>query len=63
MVVAEAMKKANSVDPKKFAPAMATVSYKGIAGSYEFDQNRDLKNSPVTVYRFTNSVPVAVKTY
>jgi branched-chain amino acid transport system substrate-binding protein len=63
MVVAEAMKKANSVDPKKFAPAMAAVSYKGIAGSYEFDQNRDLKNSPVTVYHFTNSVPVPVKTY
>ena len=63
MVIAEAMKKANSVDPKKFAPAMAAVNYKGIAGTYEFDSNRDLKNSPVTVYDFKNGNPVPVKTY
>jgi len=63
MVVAEAMKKANSVDPKKFAPAMAAVNYKGIAGTYEFDSNRDLKNSPVTVYDFKSGNPVPVKTY
>lgn len=63
MVIAEAMKKANSVDPKKFASVMASVNYKGIAGTYEFDTNRDLKNSPVTVYHFKNGAPVAVKTY
>lgn len=63
MVIAEAMKKADSVDPKKFAPAMASVNYKGIAGAYEFDSNRDLKSSPVTVYHFKNGNPVAVKTY
>jgi len=63
MVIAEAMKKANSIDPTKFAPAMATVSYHGIAGTYEFDKNRDLKNSPVTVYHFSHDMPVPVKTY
>jgi len=63
MVIAEAMKSANSVEPTKFAPAMAAVSYHGIAGTYEFDKNRDLKNSPVTVYRFSNEMPVPVKTY
>lgn len=63
MVIAEAMKKANSVEPKKFAPMMASINYKGIAGTYEFDANRDLKNSPITVYHFKNGEPAPVKTY
>lgn len=63
MVIAEAMKKADSVEPKKFVSAMTAANYKGIAGTYEFDSNRDLKNSPVTVYHFKNGEPVAVKTY
>ncbi len=63
MVIADAMKKSNSLDPKIFAPAMAGVSYHGIAGTYEFDSNRDLKSSPVTVYGFKNGNPSPIKTY
>ena len=63
MVIAEAMKKADSVEPKKFAPAMASINYKGVAGSYEFDSNRDLKHSPVIVYHYEKGELVPVKTY
>lgn len=62
-VIAAAMQKANSTDPVKFAPALAAISYKGIAGMYEFDAKRDLKNSPTIVYTFKDGEMVPVKTY
>jgi len=62
-VIAAAMQKANSTDPVKFAPAMAAINYKGIAGTYEFDSKRDLKSSPTIVYNFKAGEMVPVKTY
>jgi ABC-type branched-subunit amino acid transport system substrate-binding protein len=63
MVIAEAMKKANSVEPKQYAPALASIKFQGVAGSYEFDSNHDLKSSPVTVYQFKNGEPSPVTSY
>jgi branched-chain amino acid transport system substrate-binding protein len=62
-VIAAAMQQANSTDPVKFAPALAAIRYKGIAGMYEFDVKRDLKDSPTIVYTFKNGEMVPVKTY
>ncbi|MBB5199563.1 ABC-type branched-subunit amino acid transport system substrate-binding protein [Glaciimonas immobilis] len=63
MVVAAAMKAANSVEPKQYVTALAKIKYKGVAGEYEFDANRDLKQSPVTVFRFKDGLPVALTSY
>ncbi len=63
MLIAQAMKEANSVEPKKYVSAMEKIHYKGVAGSYEFDANHDLKQSPVTVYRFKAGVPEALTSY
>ena len=63
MVVAQAMKEANSVEPKQYVAALAKIKYKGVAGMYEFDANRDLKQSPVTVFRFKDGLPVALTSY
>lgn len=63
MLIAEAMKKANSIEPKQFGPALAKISYKGVAGQYDFDDKHDLKQSPVTVYRFKDSLPVPLTSY
>lgn len=63
MLIAEAMKKANSVEAKDFAPVMASMSYKGIAGQYEFDKYHDLKSSPVTVYQFKSGSPIPLQSY
>ena len=38
-------------------------SYKGAAGTYEFDAQRDLKSSPVTVFNFKAGPPNAVTSY
>ena len=63
MLIAQAMKQSNSVEPKTFGPALAKISYKGVAGQYDFDENHDLKQSPVTVYRFKDGLPVPLTSY
>ena len=63
MLIAEAMKAANSVEPKQYGPALAKIKYKGVAAAYEFDDKHDLKQSPVTVFQFKGGEPVAVTSY
>ncbi len=58
LMIAEAMKKANSTDPAKFGPVLATLKYSGVVGDYEFDVGHNLKNAPVTIYRFKGGEPV-----
>lgn len=53
-IIAKAMQQANSVEPKQYRTALAAISQQGVAGSYQFDGKRDLKNSPITVYSFKN---------
>lgn len=59
-IIAKAMQKANSVEPKQYRAALAALNQQGVAGTYQFDGNRDLKNSPITVYTFKNGQPVAL---
>jgi branched-chain amino acid transport system substrate-binding protein len=63
MAIANAMKKANSVEPAKYAPVLASGKYQGVAGVYEFDRHHDLKDSPVTVYRFEGGAPTPLTSY
>lgn len=46
------MKKAGSVEPAKYLPALKTVSFKGVSGNIVFDAKGDLKNGAITVYQF-----------
>ena len=62
-LVAETMRKAGSVEPEKYAPLLAQASYKGVAGTYEFDANHDLKSSPVTIFQFKNGRPDPLANY
>ena len=56
------MKKANSVDPAKFAPEMFNVSFKGATGQVEFDAKGDRKNAEMTIFKLQNGkvVPIAI---
>ena len=63
MVIAQAMKEANSIEPKVYGPVLAKIKYKGVAGTYAFDDKHDLKQSPVTVFRFNAGMPVALTSY
>jgi ABC-type branched-subunit amino acid transport system substrate-binding protein len=59
-LIAAAMQKANSVEPKQYLPALSAITYQGVVGSYQFDEKRDLKDSPITIYSFKNGQPVPV---
>jgi branched-chain amino acid transport system substrate-binding protein len=52
MVLAEAMKKANSTEPAKYLPELAKTKYKGVIGDIEFDANGDMKNGTLTLYTY-----------
>ncbi len=46
----EAMKKANSVDPAKYLPELAKISYEGATGKIEFDEKGDRKDAEMTIF-------------
>ncbi len=60
--VIEAMKKANSTDPAKFAPEIFNVSFTGATGKVEFDAKGDRKGAEVTIFRMKDGkiAPVAI---
>ncbi len=45
-----AMKKANSVDPAKYLPELAKISYEGATGKIEFDDKGDRKDAEMTIF-------------
>jgi branched-chain amino acid transport system substrate-binding protein len=63
MMYAQAMQKANSIDPQKVAAVIGSGSYKGIAGTYAFDERGDMKQSPVTIFTFKGGQPVPLTSY
>lgn len=61
MVLIDAMKRANSTDPKVYASALASTHYAGITGPIEFAANGDNRNGEVWVYQVKKGelVPVS----
>lgn len=49
MLVADAMKRANSVEPSRFLPLLASTRYKGVTADFAFDERGNLKHAPVTI--------------
>src|SRR6478736_2734586 len=49
MVIAAAMKAANSTDPAKYLPALAKINYKGVTADIAFDKNGDLTKGLLTI--------------
>ncbi|MET0193068.1 MAG: hypothetical protein ABW200_06820, partial [Hyphomicrobiaceae bacterium] len=53
MVMADAMVKAGSADPKVYLPVLAKTSgYKGVTGNISFDEKGDIKNGALTLYTY-----------
>ena len=63
MMFADAMKKSGSVDPVKVNAEIRKGSFKGVAGTYSFDEKGNMKQSPVTVFTFKNQQPVPLTSY
>ena len=52
MVMADAMKRADSVDPAKFLPAIGQTKYDGVTALVEFDAQGDLKGGAISIYQY-----------
>ena len=50
MLLADAMKRANSWDPKVYLPELAKSSYKGVTANIVFEPNGEMKNPAITLY-------------
>ena len=51
MVLAAAMQKAGSSDPKRVLPALRDIHHAGITADIEFDERGDLKQSLLSIFR------------
>jgi len=61
MVLVEAMKKANSTDPKKYLPELAKIQYEGVTGPISFDEKGDIKGGTLSLYTYRNGKRELVK--
>jgi branched-chain amino acid transport system substrate-binding protein len=58
MVLADAMKRANSIDPKVYTPKLAETNYKGVTANIRFEPNGELKNPAMTLYVYKDGKKV-----
>ncbi len=52
MALIEAMKAADSVEPKKYLPALQKLEMQGVTGTVAFDAKGDIRDGGVTMYRY-----------
>jgi len=52
MVMADSMKRANSVEPAKYLPEIGKTKYDGVTAPIEFDQFGDLKGGAISIYQY-----------
>ncbi|MES2186384.1 MAG: branched-chain amino acid ABC transporter substrate-binding protein [Pseudomonadota bacterium] len=52
MILADAMKRANSWNPKVYIPFLLKSNYKGVTANIAFEPNGDMKNPSITLYRY-----------
>jgi len=53
-VLVDAMKRANSIDPKKYIPMLKKANYKGVTANIAFEPNGELKNAATTLYNYVD---------
>jgi len=58
----EAMRKADSTDPKKYLPTLQKLSYMGATGRIQFDAKGDRKDAEMTIFSMNkgNLQPIAI---
>jgi ABC-type branched-subunit amino acid transport system substrate-binding protein len=63
MFIAQAIRGANSLDPKAVGAKLKTTAYQGVVGSYAYDAQGNLKKTAVTVYTFNNGALAPLASY
>ena len=51
MVMVDAMKRANSVEPAKYLPEVGKTAYQGVTAKVAFDEKGDLKGGAISLYQ------------
>ena len=49
-LIVDAMKRANSVDPKVYTPELLKSQFKGVTSTISFEPNGEMKNPAITLY-------------
>ena len=52
MTMVDAMQKAGSAEPAKYAPVLAKIQHKGVTGNIAFDDKGDIKDGTLTLYTY-----------
>ena len=60
MVLVDAMKRANSADPKVYGPKLAQANYQGVTAKVQFESNGELKNPAMTLYTYKDGKKAAL---
>ena len=63
MFIAQAMKSANTTDAAAVNKLLHSMTYQGVAGTYGYDANGNLKKTAVTVYTFKNGALAPLASY
>ncbi len=61
-VMIAAMQKSGSVEPAKYLPELAKISFDGVTSKISFDEKGDLKGGAITLYQVQNGKWVAFET-
>jgi branched-chain amino acid transport system substrate-binding protein len=61
-LIISAMQKADSVDPAKYLPELAKLSFQGASGKIEFDERGDRKDAEMTIFTMKGGTitPIAI---
>ncbi len=57
-VLVDAMRRANSVDPKVYTPLLPKANFKGVTSVIAFEPNGELKNAAITLYSYKDGKKV-----
>ncbi len=60
LVLVDAMKRANSVEPKAYLPFIGKTQYKGVTANIAFTSNGELTKPAVTLYIYKDNVRAAL---
>ena len=60
-VLVDAMKRADSVNPKDYIPHLQKTSYQGVTANIAFEANGELRNAATTLFTFRNGQKVALQ--
>ena len=60
MLLADAMKRANSWDPKVYIPFLQKSDYSGVTSKIQFEKNGEMKNPSYTLSRYVNGAKTPI---